>query len=63
MQINLCLLAILLYRSVVNSPSSILSIKELACNGLYKKLVDFDCHLESINDDWTNPAINKAIVS
>ena len=30
-------------------------------NGLHKKLVDFDSHLDSVDCDWTNPTINAFI--
>ena len=30
-------------------------------NRLFEQLVDFDNHLDCIQLDWTNPAINRAI--
>ena len=30
-------------------------------NGVHTKLVDFGCHLDSIDKDWTNPTINTSI--
>ncbi|XP_019861287.1 PREDICTED: ER membrane protein complex subunit 8/9 homolog [Amphimedon queenslandica] len=47
--------------SVINGDQTIPAVKKLIFNGVYKKLIDFDNHLENVNDDWTNTDINKAI--
>ena len=34
---------------------------KLVENRKFEQLVDFDNHLDNIQLDWTNPAINRAI--
>jgi len=37
------------------------TVRKLAENRLFDQLVDFDNHMDCIQSDWTNPAINRAI--
>ena len=55
------ILPVLLIRLLDGATDSIQKLLKGIENGIYDKLVDFDSHLDGIDSDWTNPAINSLI--
>ena len=51
----------LLYSSLIGGELALRTTGSLVENRLFEQLVDFDNHLDCIQLDWTNPAINRAI--
>lgn len=47
--------------SVIGGDLALRAAVKLVENRKFEQLVDFDNHLDNIQLDWTNPAINRAI--
>ena len=48
-------------RSIDSSTSIVSRINKLLANGSYTSIVDFDEHLDAVDADWTNIAINNML--
>ena len=47
--------------SLIGGELALRTTRSLVENRLFEQLVDFDNHLDCIQLDWTNPAINRAM--
>ena len=56
-----CVVCAVLFRGIEGGPSTIAAVNKMVQNRTFEKLVDFDNHLDNIQSDWTNPAINRAV--
>ena len=49
------------FSSVAGGAHTLKALSKLMYGRLFEKLVDFDNHLDSIELDWANPDINRAV--
>lgn len=47
--------------SVAGGGHTLKALDKLVYGKVFEKLVDFDSHLDTIELDWTNPEINRAV--
>ena len=56
-----CSTCIVFLSGIEGGPSTIASVNKMLQNRVFQNLVDFDNHLDDVEADWTNPAINRAV--